>query len=647
MERKTGQINVNTENIFPIIRKWLYADQDIFLRELVSNASDAIRKRVLLGQMGEVELEDNYEPKVTVTFDEEKNTLSISDNGLGMTADDVDKYINQIAFSGAMDFVNKYKDKGSSDGIIGHFGLGFYSAFMVAEKVEIHSLYCQPASQAVHWTSNEGIDYVLEGGTKTTVGTDIILHLNEEAKEELTAMKLQEILDKYCMFMPYPIFFNDVQGDQKDLEDQEKRHAEQVEAYETRRTESLEKGEAFTEDEPKAFVPRQKQAVNNTEPLWKKAPKDVTDEEYKAFYRDTFNDFREPLFWIHLNMDYPSRVQGILYFPQAEHAYETLDGRVKIYNNQVFVADNIKEVIPDFLFLLKGCLDCPDLPLNVSRSFLQNDAYVKKLSEHIVRKVSDRLSKMFANERDAYEGYWNDIKLFVKYGSLKDEKFYDRTKEAILFETTDEALKTKEELGDVIRYTSDKDAQLAYVKRANAKGHEVVVMDHELDNSFMSMLEFKESGLKFLRIDADIEGEEGIEAHKETLEALFREVTADEKLKLDVKGLGEEEQVVIIAESEEARRMQEMRRQFEMMQGANGEMNIDDLFPLERSIVVNTDHPLVSRLVALAELPNKKEEALQLAKQTYDLARLAHGSLNGSDLLAFMDRSMELLSEQF
>lgn len=645
MERKTGQINVSTENIFPIIRKWLYSDQDIFLRELVSNASDAIKKYRLLGQMGEVEMPETYEPEIHVTLDSEAGTLTISDNGLGMTADDIDKYINQIAFSGAMDFVNKYRDKGASDGIIGHFGLGFYSAFMVAEKVEINSLYCRAGSQAAHWTSLEGTEYILENGDRASHGSDIILTLNEEAKKDLNAAKIREILHKYCDFMPHPIFFHDIEGEARAKAEREKRYEESRAKWLEKKAEAEEKGEAFDEAEPVLSQPAPAGPVNDTQPLWTKAPKDVTDEEYKEFYRKTFNDFREPLFWVHLNMDYPSRVQGILYFPRAENVYETLDGRVKIYNNQVFVADNIKEVIPDFLFLLKGCLDCPDLPLNVSRSFLQNDAYVKKLSEHIVRKVADRLTKMFNNEREEYAKYWNDIKLFVKYGSLKDEKFYDRVKDAILFETTDGEMKTASELGEKIRYTTDKNVQVAYIRRARSKGYEVVIMDHELDNSFMSMFEYKNQGTKFLRIDAEVEGEEGIEEHKEALTRLFQRACKNDKLKLEVRALGEDEQAVILSETEEARRMQEMRKQFEMMQAASSDMNLDDLFPIEIMVVANTDSPLISRLAALAELPNKEEEADLLAMQAYDLARLAHGSLKGDDLAAYLSRSIKLLNE--
>lgn len=646
MERKTGQINVSTENIFPIIRKWLYSDQDIFLRELVSNASDAIKKYTLLGQMGEIDVPEDYVGEIHVTYDSEHNTLTISDNGLGMTAEDIDNYINQIAFSGAMDFVNKYKDKGASDGIIGHFGLGFYSAFMVAKQVEIQSLYAAEGSSAAHWTSTEGTEYVLEPGSRTAHGSDIILTLNEEAQEELDAMKLREILHKYCDFMPNPIYFHDIVGDREAKADREKRHADAHDKWNEEKREAEEKGEAFTKDEPVLGEEPAESQINDTQPLWLKSPREVTDEEYKEFYRNTFNDFREPLFWVHLNMDYPSRVQGILYFPQAENAYETLDGRVKIYNNQVFVADNIKEVIPDFLFLLKGALDCPDLPLNVSRSFLQNDAYVRKLSEHIVRKVADRLTKMFENERPEYEKYWKDIKLFVKYGSLKDEKFYDRVKDAILFETTDGEQKTMEELGDKIRYTTDPHAQVAYVQRAKAKGHEVVVMDHELDNSFMSMLEYKHQGTSFLRIDAEVEGEAGIVEHQESLQKLFSRATKNEKLKLEVRALGEDEQAVILSETEESRRMQEMRKQFEMMQGAGGGMDMDDLFPVDQLVIVNTDSPLVSRLAALADLPNKEEEADLLALQAYDLARLAHGSLTGEDLAQYLARSTKLLNEQ-
>lgn len=643
MERRTGQINVNTENIFPIIRKWLYADQDIFLRELVSNASDAIKKRELLSQMGEIELAAGYEAAIHVTYDSDAQTLTISDNGIGMSEEEIDKYINQIAFSGAMDFMNKYKDKAASDGIIGHFGLGFYSAFMVSDRVEISSLSCQPNARSAHWESEEGTEFVIQAGSRTTVGTDMILHLNEEARESLDATKLREIMDKYCSFMPYPIYFEDIVGDAKQKEEGEARYQERLTDWEKKKAEAEEKGESFEEIEPSPYVHPIAQPINQTEPLWKKSPKDVSDEEYKAFYRDTFNDYREPLFWIHLNMDYPSRVQGILYFPQSENVYETLDGRVKIYNNQVFVADNIKEVIPDFLFLLKGCIDAPDIPLNVSRSFLQNDAYVKKLSEHIVRKVADRLNKLFENERESYEKYWKDIKLFVKYGSLKDEKFYDRVKDSILFETTEGGHQTASEIGEKIYYTHDPEAQVAYVNRALQSGKTVVIMNNDLDNSFMSMFEYKNPGTRFLRLDAAIEGEEGITEHKEVLTTLLQAASENEKLKIDVRALGEAEQPIILSESEESRRMQEMRLQFAQMQGTD--MNLDELFPIEQIAIVNTDNPLVSRLVAYANLSHKEEEAKRLARQAYDIARLAHGSLAGADLAAFLSRSTELLNE--
>ncbi len=669
MEKRSGQISVRTDDIFPIIRQWLYSDRDIFLRELISNATDAISKHRRLVQLGEVEalpLPEAVEPagtdgegesdsdpsdgaryRIDVTLDRDAGTLTVSDNGIGMTADELDKYINQIAFSGAVDFVERYREKGVGDDIIGHFGLGFYSVFMVADRVVIETLSALPDSQAARWISEEGTDFTIEGGQRETSGSDIIIYLSEEAKAELDAAKVREILRTYSSFMPYVIYFTDTVGEREAAVAREERFTERHGEWENRRREALDKGEAFDEAEPERYPETPKRPVNETRPLWLAAPREVTEEQYRDFYRDTFMDYREPLFWIHLNMDYPFRVQGILYFPQSETKYETLDGRIKIYSNQVFVADNIPEIIPDFLFLLKGCLDMPDLPLNVSRSFLQNDRYVRRLSDHIVRKVADRLTSLFAEDRPTYEGYWDDIAVFVKYGCLRDEKFFKRVNSVLLFRKTDGAFATLEELGTTIRYASDPKRQVAYVSRLEAAGTAVVVLDHELDNAFISLLEHQQEGeerLRFVRVDAEVEGEEGLAERQPRLEEIFRRISGQEKLAVSVRSMGETEQAAILLETEESRRMQEMRRQFERMnQSGEGGLDLDAMFPVVSELVINTDSPLVSRIVTLADLPGEDEAADRLAHQVYDLARLAHGSLAGEDLEAFLRRSTELL----
>ncbi|MDI9498074.1 MAG: molecular chaperone HtpG [Bacillota bacterium] len=667
MEKRSGQISVRTDDIFPIIRQWLYSDRDIFLRELISNATDAISKHRRLVQLGEVEAlplpetaavegadeasapdpSDGTRYRIDVTLDRDAGTLTVSDNGIGMTADELDRYINQIAFSGAVDFVERYREKGVGDDIIGHFGLGFYSVFMVADRVVIETRSALPDSQAARWISEEGTDFTIEAGQRETNGSDIIIHLNEEAKAELDAAKVREILRTYSSFMPYVIYFTDIVGEREAAAAREERFAERHGEWENRRREALDRGEAFEEAEPERYPETPKRPVNETRPLWLEAPREVTEEQYRAFYRDTFMDYREPLFWIHLNMDYPFRVQGILYFPQSEHKYETLDGRIKIYSNQVFVADNIPEIIPDFLFLLKGCLDMPDLPLNVSRSFLQNDQYVRRLSDHIVRKVADRLTSLFAEDRTAYEGYWDDIAVFVKYGCLRDEKFFKRVRSVLLFRKTDGGFATLEELGTTIRYASDPRRQVAYVSRLEAAGSAVVVLDHELDNAFISLLEHQQEGeerLRFLRVDAEVEGGEGLAERQPRLEEIFRRISGQEKLGVSVRSMGESEQAAILLETEESRRMQEMRRQFERMnQSGEGGLDLDAMFPVVSELVINTDSPLVSRIVALADLPGEEEAADRLAHQVYDLARLAHGSLAGEDLAAFLRRSTELL----
>ncbi len=643
MNKEQGTVSVNTENIFPIIRKWLYSDQDIFLRELVSNASDAVAKLKRLVAMGEADglAEEKY--RIDVVYDSAAGTLVIEDNGIGMTADEIRTYINQIAFSGAMDFVEKYKEKGAeTTGIIGHFGLGFYSAFMVADLVRIDTLSYKPGFEAASWESEDGMAYEMGPSERTTRGTRITLTLSEEGKKFLSTGKIEEILGKYCNFMPYPIFLTDVVAEAEKAKSKADKTIEQhagahVEARDITPADEA-TGEAIEEDlEP--------QPVNDTMPLWLKDPKDCTDEEYKSFFRKTFHDYRDPLFWIHLNIDYPFNLKGILYFPKSDNVYESLEGRIKIYYNQVFVADNIKEIIPEFLFLLKGTLDCPDLPLNVSRSFLQNDEYVSKLSSHIIRKVADKLNALFKNEREQFEKYWQDIGVFVRYGMMRDDKFYDKVKDIALYKTVDKALKIQEELGDEIHYTPDAQRQVAYIERAKARGLTVVVMDHELDNHFMSFLEYKNNKVKFKRVDADLGGEKGDDSQKDAVETLFRGATGKEKLNVNLLALGADALPAMILESEDARRMQEMRKQFERMGGGDDKMDFDSLFPMEQTLVINQDQPLVARLKAMADLPQQKERAEELARHVYDLARLGHGSLTADELAAFLKRSAALLQD--
>lgn len=648
MNKEKGQISVNTENIFPIIRKWLYSDRDIFLRELVSNAADAIAKLERLEALGEFTRPDGDQPKISVEYDSDAGTLVIEDNGIGMTAEEIRKYINQIAFSGVMDFVEKYKDKGAeTEGIIGHFGLGFYSAFMVSDRVRIETLSFQAGAAAASWESDDGMAYEMGDCDRAARGSRITLTLSEEGREFIDGAKLREILDKYCGFMAYPIYFSDVIADQKRREQAEK---DAKEAAKKARKDAKEKGEDEDAAEQKALADAagrpEPGPINDTTPLWLKKPSECTDEEYKSFYHKAFQDYRDPLFWVHLNLDYPFRLQGILYFPKTDNMYESLEGRIKIFYNQVFVADNIKEIIPEFLFLLKGTIDCPDLPLNVSRSFLQNDAYVSKLSTHIVRKVADRLNSLFKDQREQYEKYWQDIGVFVKYGMMRDEKFYDRVKDIALFKTVDGEHKTIADLGDTLLYTPDAKQQVAYVRMARERGLDVLVMDHDIDNHFMSFFEYKQNGKKFKRVDAELGGEEGSSDRLEAVQALFRKATANDKLEIKMQRLGEKSLPAMIAESEESRRMQEMRKQFEQMKsdGDDG-MDIDSLFPLQQTLVVNEDQPLISRLLALAEVPGKEEQASHLARHVYDLARLGHGSLTADDMAEFLRRSTDLLTE--
>ncbi len=637
MEAKSGKISVTTENIFPVIRQWLYEDKDIFVRELVSNCADAISKHRRLVELGKAEKEpDTKDYSIRVVYDDDNKTISFEDNGIGMTENEVEKYINQIAFSGALDFVTKYQQESTDKtGIIGHFGLGFYSAFMVADEVTINTKSFMEDSEPVIWKSNDGMDYEILPSDKKDRGTVITLKLSEDAVKIFDSATIRMTIRKYCYFAPADIYFVDTKSDRLHEENEEKR-----------KKEAEEKGETFTPS-PVSYVP-----VNIKSPLWTKKPSECTESEYKQFYHSVFNDGRDPLFWIHLNMDYPFTLQGILYFPKTDNIYQSLEGRIKIYNHQIFVADNIEEIIPDFLFLLQGCLDCSDLPLNVSRSALQQDEYVKKLSGHIIKKVSDKLNELFKKQREDFEKYWSDISVFVKYGMMKEEKFYEKVEGICLYKTVDGSFKTLEELTSedkkTIRYTTDPKAQAAYVEMSKNDGFEVVVMNEEIDNNFMSYIEMNKPDYKFKRVDSELSGKESDEETKNKLKDFFRSAVGDEKLIVFAQEMGKDNLPALIREAEHNRRMKEMRAQYERMMSSMGTMSeeeLADMFPETEELVVNTDSPLITKLEALESMGTKKEEADRLAQHIYDQAKLAHGSLDSAGLERFLKYNTELLSK--
>lgn len=615
-----GNISINAKNIMPVIKKWLYSDRDIFVRELVSNCCDAVSKMKRLVSIGEAENTEEY--RVDVLINRQEGTLTFRDNGLGMTADEVKKYIAQVAFSGAEDFLSKYKnEKDDAGGIIGHFGLGFYSAFMVAKKVVIDTLSYQKDAQAARWISEDGMEYEMEPSDRATRGTTITLYLNDEDKEFLEMWKLTEVLEKYCGFMPVPVFVQDVTPVEK------KEPAE---------------GEEKPEEEDKPAEPRQ---INDVSPLWLKKPSEVTDEEYKAFYHKVFHDYDEPLFWIHLNAEYPFNLKGILYFPRLKNEFTANEGVIKLYNNQVFVADNIKEVIPEFLMLLKGAIDCPDLPLNVSRSFLQNDSYVKKMAAYITRKVADRLVSEFNNHREDYQKYWDDIHPFVKYGCIKDEKFYDRVKNALLFKTTAGDYLTLEEYRNanceegkdpVVYYTSDEKRQAQMIEMYTAQNKGVVVLNTLIDANFISFLEFteRESKLTFKRVDAAAEDltetGETSEDDRKTLETLFREASGDDNLEVQLKAFKSDEMISMITVDEQNRRFTEMSRQW------GRDLNL----PEKRTLVLNDRHPIVQWLKHAPEGDTRKA----VCAQVVDLAEMARQPLVAERMVEFLRRSNQLLS---
>ena len=642
MALKQGSISIDTENIFPIIKKWLYSDKDIFIRELISNGCDAVSKHKRLVSLGET-AGDDKPYKITVAVSKKNKTLSFSDNGIGMTADEIDKYINQVAFSGAEDFFNKYKDKmEESNDIIGHFGLGFYSAFMVSSNVEIDTLSFAPGAKPIRWQSADGMQFeITEDGTRTERGTTIILTLAEDSEEFLDEYHLRSIIKKYCSFLPVEIY---VENTDK-LEEEAKKKAEEA----AKKAEEGADSET-SEEEPKEEI--KPVPLNDTNPLWLKSPKDCTDEEYIKFYQQVFNVFDEPLFWIHLNVDYPFNLKGILYFPKLKNEFELVEGKVKLYNNQVFVADNIKEVIPEFLLLLKGVIDCPDLPLNVSRSFLQNDRDVSKISKHIVKKVADKLKSLCKNEREKYESFWDDIQVFIKYGCLKDEGFYDKIKEYILYKDLDgkyitlkdylEYAKDKHE--NKVFYVVDKEQQSQYIKLFKEYDLNAVILDCTIDNNFITFLEYKESGVRFKRIDSDLsdvlkdKDEEKDEKADEEIVNFFKEKIGDRVQKYSVESLKKEDTPAVILISEESRRMMEMQSRF---------AGLDYGFDLkeEKTLVINDRNPLIKKVFSLRDDETKKEAVDVICNQIVDLALLANKELGAEELDLFIKRSNELMSK--
>ncbi len=634
MRHESGSISINTENIFPIIKKWLYSEKDIFIRELVSNASDAISKLKKLDAIGEAELPEDNKFEIKVIVNKNDKTIKVIDNGLGMTEEEVKKYINQIAFSGAVDFLEKYKDKSDDGQIIGHFGLGFYSAFMVSERVQIDTLSYQSGTAAVRWISDGGTEFEMMDSDRTERGTTITLYLSEDGIEFTDEYKMRSTLEKYFAFLPYELY----------LEDSAKA-AEKVETQADDKADTADDKAEAEKTEPKKPEP-----LNDTQPLWLKNPKDCTEEEYKQFYTKVFHDFNEPLFWIHLNMDYPFNLKGILYFPKLKHEFETMEGQIKLYYNQVFVADNIKEVIPEFLLLLKGVLDCPDLPLNVSRSFLQNDGYVSKISTHITKKVADKLTALYENERENYNKYWDDINPFVKYGCIREEKFYDRVKDIIIFKSTKGGYTTlkdyletnKEKHENKVFYVSNEKQQAQYIRLFNENEMEAVILPTMIDNHFIQLLESKMSGVRFNRIDADIsdsmkkENAGVAEADVTYLEKLFKAAVNDEKLKIQVESLKNESVPAMILLSEQSRRMQEMSAMF-------GGMDMSHMFPKEQTLVLNSSNKLVKALTDMKADETRKDEIKLISEHIYDLAMMSHQPLEPDAMAKFIERSNDIL----
>ncbi len=687
MSREQGNLSIDSENIFPIIKKWLYSDHDIFIRELVSNGCDAITKLKKLDLISEVDIPDGYKNYIKVIADAEKKTLTFVDTGIGMTADEVKEYINQIAFSGATDFIEKYKDKTNEEQIIGHFGLGFYSAFMVADKVTIDTLSYKEGAEPVYWVSDGGMNFVMDKGTKDTWGTKITLYLNEDCYEFANEYRVKEILEKYCSFMPTEIFFEKANAEQEyetidaaDIKEDDVVVEKFTEEAKTEEREN-EKGEMevveISPAKDKAKINKRPVSLSNPTPLWTKHPNECTEEEYKEFYRTVFRDYKEPLFWIHLNMDYPFNLKGILYFPKVNTEYDNLEGTIKLYNNQVFIADNIKEVIPEFLLLLKGVIDCPDLPLNVSRSALQNDGFVKKISEYITKKVADKLSGMFKVEREEYEKYWDDISPFIKFGCLKDEKFQEKMKDFIIFKNLDDKYitlpdyvkavvgaetavdengeaveaevvdenesqdKDKEPKKTTVYYVTDLQQQSQYINMFKAENKDALILTHNIDQPFISRLEQLDETLRFQRVDAELHDdlmdetdEVAIKEEQDTLTEVFKKALGKDQLQVQVTKLKNENVSSMITLSEDSRRMQDMMKQYGMagmdpaMFGSAGE-----------TLVLNANHVLVKYI-----FENKDSEHVDtFCQQLYDLAALAQRPLSAEEMTKFVERSNEIM----
>jgi len=696
MEKK-GSLSIHSENIFPIIKKWMYSDQDIFVREQISNATDAITKLEKLALISEWEKPADYKGRVSVIVNPDAKTICFKDNGIGMTEEEVEKYITQIAFSGAADFIEKYKDKANSDQIIGHFGLGFYSAFMVADRVEIETLSYKKDAKPVHWSCDDGTDYSMTEGRKSSHGTEITLHLNNDCLKYANEWEMRSIIEKYCSFMPVEIYLEKLPKDSQEILASEKLPEDLVLEEIPEKLEKDEKGEE-KKTEARLKIEKRPVLLNEIHPLWGESPSTVTKEQYLDFYRKTFHDYKEPLFWIHLNMDYPYHLKGILYFPKINSEYESIEGTIKLYNNQVFIADNIKEVIPEYLLLLKGVIDCPDLPLNVSRSQLQNDGFVKKISDYITKKVAEKLSGLCKTDRENYEKYWDDISPFIKYGILRDEKFAEKMKDYILFKDLEDKYLTLPELkekkddsegasenaenkspeesqqkdkqasdentkesgsetqsGDGekqeekvqrVYYVSDALAQSQYIRIFKEHKKEAVYLTERIDSAFITELEAKNEGLRFQRIDADFqeamqeklseEEQKNLQSLSEKLEKSFQKNLAKDKLKIKLERLLSNTPAALLSISEESRRMQEMMKMYAISGMPMGEL------PLEESLVLNEKHPLVDYLLKHEALLETEEGKL-LEEQIYDLARIQNASLNGEEMKQFVDRSEKLL----
>jgi molecular chaperone HtpG len=697
MAARNGSLSINSENIFPIIKKWLYSDHDIFYRELISNGCDAVTKLKKLDMMGEYSLPEEYKARVDVIVDPEKKTLTFKDNGLGMTADEVEEYINQIAFSGATDFIEKYKDKSSSDQIIGHFGLGFYSAFMVADEVHIDTLSYKEGAVPVHWECDGGTEFSMEDGDRTEVGTAITLFLNEDCLEFCNEYKAREVVKKYCSFMPTEIYLSKADTKETQIVKESELQADDVVVEEIVPEQKPADGESAETDaaqeakepeEKKFKIRKRPELMNETTPLWTKHPNECTREEYLEFYRKVFQDYKEPLFWIHLNMDYPFNLKGILYFPKINTEYESIEGTIKLYNNQVFIADNIKEVIPEFLLLLKGVIDCPDLPLNVSRSALQNDGFVKKIAEYITKKVADKLAGMCKTEKEEYDKYWDDISPFIKFGCLKDDKFCEKMNDYILFKnlegkylTLPECLDTKpidtegeegsavDENGEkveaevvteepeseaeadeeekkekIIYYVTDEQQQSQYINMFKAAKMDAVILTHNIDQPFISQLESKNEGVKFMRIDSDVtdafksktskKAQEELDAQAETIGKIMKKALKNDKITIKVEKLKNKKISSVITLSEETRRMQDMMK----MYSASG-MDMGNFGSEGETLILNANHPLVQYITQHEDGENTE----MICEQLYDLAKLQHAPLAPDAMTKFVARTNDIM----